>query len=185
MIDFITMRENNFTVLLEIENEIGRNIIGDPNYQYDDELDMLMSVFSDLSHFFYDNKIRFILNINNVIYSTWDCEFSLFLESMLELVVFSNKKDVLTCQFEIFEQGVHYIFLFDKINDMYKLKFNDIENSSETVSSEGFLLELNFMLFSFYSRLVFLTQKLCPSISNSKMFCEWKNLVSREFGVNS
>lgn len=179
------MGDKNFLFFLKPQDDFGKKIINDHVFEYDEELQTIASVFDDLSRVFYENGLHFILQVNGTIYPTWDYELSIFLESLMKVVAFANRKDVNECEVEFYEQGINYLFDFEKVNDKsYRLDFIDKRGTSKTFHSESFLLELNLDLFTFCSQVIFLTDKVCPSISNSDMFGEWKTAISKEFGLN-
>jgi hypothetical protein len=178
------MSSGNFLFFLKSQNNFENIVINNSEFEYDEELETVDSVFRDLSDVLYENKIHFILQINGIIYPTWDCELSIFLDSLLNMVSFCNRNDADKCEVEFYEQGIDYHIDFKKINhESYKFHFVDKGATLDTFHAENSLLALNLDLFTFYSQVVFLIDKLCPSISNAGLFVEWKKAISKQFGI--
>lgn len=177
------MTRNFFTTSLKTSEILEQKDVDTSLYEYDEEYDTITSVFHDLSYAFFDRGIHFVLKLNEKICPTTKWELSLFLDSFLDLVRFANDKDTNTYNLEFYEQTARYTFTFEKEEGLsYNLVFVDKDiPDSGSIQGQGTLLDLNLSLFTFYSRLIFLAEKICPSIGSNSFFVEWTNLVDKEF----
>jgi hypothetical protein len=173
------MADQDFSFQIDCKLPLGKSLIDSSLYDYDDELDNMISVFSDLTRAFSDRGIIFILSINNVVYQTMEVEFSIFLESFCELVAFIQDQSINRYELDFYEQGINYTLMFEKVsNEYYSLQFTDRNIPGFVpVCMEGSLLGLQLMLLTFYTRFTFLANKVCPAISKTKLYTEWRDLT--------
>lgn len=151
-------------------------------FESDFDLDSVSAVFYVMASVLYSNDVCFELRINDREYNTLSAELVIFLEELLGLIEFINKIEVPRYSLDFYEQGANYSAEFEKANDgLYVLEFIDRSNPSEVVKSEGTLLDLNLLLYTFYSRFVFLVNKFCPEMSKNELYLEWKMNASRIF----
>jgi hypothetical protein len=173
------MKIQNFELLIGSTRHLVNKDIDENLYEYDAEFDSLTNVFYDLSNVFYERGIIMTLNIQGLRQDTHQCELSILLESFKDLIIFATNSESKVYELDFYEQGARYLLSFNKIDaESYSLNFNnrDVEGF-ELIQTKGSILELQLMLFSFFSQIVFFTDTICPAIANTVMYKDWKNQV--------
>jgi hypothetical protein len=145
-------------------------------YLEDVSLDHWMSAFNVVTNVLEDNGISYVLKVNGTVYMTYNAEFSIFMEYVADLADFANRSDLTTYKFDFYEQGINYSFELIKAgNNQYTLVFtNLLKETFEPVTVKGCLFNLNLDLYTFFTRFVFLTGRLCPIVSKNEIYIEWK-----------
>ncbi|SDH43341.1 hypothetical protein [Chitinophaga filiformis] len=176
------MSNKGLEILIEPQWALQGTKYSEAEFESDFDLDSVSAVFYVMSNVLYGNGVCFELRISGREYKTLSAELVIFLEELLGLIEFTNRNEVSKHSLDFYEQGANYSLKFEKANDgLYVLEFIDRSNPSELVKSEGLLLDLNFLLYTFYCRFIFLANKFCPEMSQNELYLEWKINVSRMF----
>lgn len=154
-------------------------------FEFGFDVDNIVGLFYVITNVLYNNGITLYMEVDSKHFPTQATELSILLERFNSLVAFANDQGIQTCQFQFFEQGYEYELNFNKINDSrYSLEFIDKVPPSTILNVEGELLNLNLMFFMLYSKVTFLVGNLCPRMSTSSVYIEWKAEINELFGVN-
>jgi len=179
------MSHKSFEVTIEFNNELSTIGQSEEDFASEFELDDLITVFYIITNELSNNNVSFGLKVEGRAYPALTAEFSIFLECLSGVVDFVNETDISKHTFDFYEQGINYLFRFEKINDQeYRLAFEDLNSSSEIVMVRGTLLDLNLVLYTFYSRFIFLVDKLCTAIRQNELYVEWKDNLDKKFGIH-
>jgi len=176
------MSNKGIEILIEPQGALQGIKYSEAEFESDFYLDSVSAVFYVMSNVLYGNDVCFVLRINGIEYKTLSAELVIFLEELLGLIEFANGNKSPKYSLDFYEQGANYSLKFEKTNDeLYILEFIDRSNPSEIVRSEGTLLDLNFLLYTFYCRFIFLANKFCSEMSKNELYLEWKINTYRMF----
>lgn len=177
----------NLYIELKCQNQLLPLNIDRSEFEYNEEYDSITSLTYDLSESFYERGIVLFMQIGNHNCINLDAELSILLESFQDLVRFVTADNQLEYSLHFYEQGANRLLSFEKINNNeYTLVFNDfsIENFVP-VNIKGTILDLSLILFTFFSRTLFLTTKICPSMVRSPMFTNWSAEIKHMFNISN
>jgi hypothetical protein len=144
----------------------------------------LPALFTALSESFYENDIYCDLVINDYPYPSWAPEYAVLLGELLYLLKFIDSKTKKMFLLDFDAEGCHYKFTFIRTpGRTYLLDFTDNygDVSFEPKQVSGTLLDLKLNLFTFYSRTIFLAERICPLIALHPLFLEWRKQVGHQF----
>lgn len=172
----------DFIIELNFNKGLSLSDIDNEKYEYNYEIQNLTNIFYDLSTSFYNREINLLLKIKGIEYVTFACELSILLEELNGLVSFAvGKRNKYVLDF--FEPGARYTLAFERVNeDTYSLTFtdNDVKNFEGLVIHES-VLELMLSLYVLFSKVIFLTKKVCPSIFYEEKYTVWKIEIAKLF----
>lgn len=171
------MNNQVFSIEIVTDRQLNELLQDKQLYEYDDELDSMISVFNDLSKAFYERGIYMLLKVEYEVWNTHSVELCIFLESFIGLYSFIKQENQEKYFLDFYEQGARYSFYFEKEKPgYYTLQFinRDVPNSERTVLNNS-LYDLELVLTTFYTRVSYLAHFICPSISKNKMYKVWNS----------
>jgi len=177
------MIKNSFIIGLKCKKAISPEDIDYSEYEFDEEYDSVTSVFYSLSESFYERGIELLLKICDHDCINFGVELSILFEEFHNFVNFVNNNSENEYALHFYEQGANRLLSFKK-NEKgeYSLIFEDHSIVGfERLNASGTVLDLNLMLFTLFSKVRFLADKLCPSITKASMYSVWVDKIEGVF----
>jgi hypothetical protein len=177
------MIKSTFEIGLKCGKTLASDDIDHSEFEFD-EYESVTTIFYRLSEIFYEREIVLLLKICDYECPNFAVELSILIEEFHNLVSFANNLEK-EYRLHFYEQGADRLLTFKKNEKgAYTLILEDRSILNfKPLTTQGTIIDLNFQLFNLFSKILFLSSSICPSIAKEPIYLIWCAEIRSIFNV--